>query len=384
MYSVSAALFSQTQFTQTSFYGESLRSRLPSSAQDDNALVNASLSQGLKRGLGVELDETPGTKEAKAPGLEFDVDKVVDTVMQFVEKRVEQARVDGASDEELESMLDAARSGVETGFSQARDQINALGKMNDQLGERIDAAENGIYQGIDELEDSLLEDDDVVVSLPPAPTEAPDKPKTGFSYASAYQRNTETFDFQLTTQDGDVVTISAYNDQAFYAESYKANGQGGSLRYGALAQAAESGFSLQVQGDLDDDELLAIQDLLSQVDALAEEFYTGDLGTAFDMALQLQSDPSEIAKFSLDLTQSQSTYVEMARFKPVSSYEAPSLPRGLAEPLSNFANGVREAFESASRFSQPAALLDQLFDQFDQQKQIPNLLEPLLNQLTGE
>lgn len=424
-----------TQFSQTFSYSQSINIAL--SQQGSGGSLNDSLREGLKQGLGIELrqpqirqpqirqaqnsvqqastqkglaasNEGAEVSEAKTSPIKFDIDKVVDTVMQFVEKRVVSAKDEGASDGEVESLLDSARSGVEKGFSQAREQIDALNKLNDDLAQNIDSAEDGIYQGIDDLQARVLPespaDDGVVVSVPSAPAtpqntnanKADDKPapvatapaKNSDSrpastslYANSYQRNTETFDFQLTTRDGDVVTISAFRDQAAYAELYV--GANGSEKgsYGGLAQAGESGFSLQVDGDLDEDELLAIQDLLGQVDALAEEFYTGDLETAFKMALELESDPNEIAKFSLDLSQTQTSYIEAAQFVP-SSYEANPLPRGLAEPLADFAKELRDTFESARQISQqPAQLLQQLFSELDTQNNISGLLDPLLTRL---
>lgn len=418
-----------TQFSQTFSYSQSINVAL--SQQGSGGSLNDSLREGLKQGLGIELrqpqnsaqqasaqkglsasNEGAELTETKTSPIKFDVDKVVDTVMQFVEKRVVSAKDEGASDGEVESLLDSARSGVEKGFSQAREQIDALNKLNDDLAQNIDSAEEGIYQGIDDLQTRVLPespaDDGVVVSVPSAPAQSENtkaanrddkssvapgnssstparssesRPASSSVYAAAYQRNSETFDFQLTTRDGDVVTISAFRDQAAYSELYVGSNGGADESYAGAARAGESGFSLQVDGDLDEAELLAIEDLLTQVDALAEEFYTGDLETAFKMALELESDPNEIAKFSLDLSQTQASYIEAAQFVP-SRYEANPLPRGLAEPLADFAKELRDTFESARQISQqPAQLLQQLFSQLDTQNNISGLLDPLLTRL---
>ncbi len=373
MFSVSASLFNQT-----SFFSESLQSRFASrQTADQEALVGGSFSQGLKKGLGVELEDDKAVNPASST---FDVEKVVDTVMKFVDKRIQQARDNGASEEELQGMLDAARSGVETGFAQARDQITAMNQMDEKLGERIDKAERGIEKGIDKLENKLFKDtdDSLAVSLPePAQLAQVD-------YARVAQRTTESFEFELTTRDGDKVSIAALNDQSFYAESMQARSGGSALDYTSFEQNSQFGFSLNVKGELDEGELLAIHDLLAQVNELAEEFYSGDLDVAFEMALTLNSDPSEIAKFSLDLKQQQSTAVEIGQYRAFAPATAGALPNGLAEPLSHFAQGVRDAFEFADTFAEPRNLLNTLFDKMDEQQRMAGLLAPLLGELGGD
>lgn len=368
MLSVSAALYSKT-----SFYSEAFQSRNPQNEQaQQDERIGRSFNQGLKRGLGVELGEEQKVNPASKL---FDVDKVVDTVMQFVEKRIAKEQANGATDAELESLFDAARSGVETGFVQAREQIDALGRLDDTLSERIDSAETGIYQGIDDLQEKTLAPESVVTDLPASPVFSAQS-------ASAAYSSKESFDFRLTTQDGDRVSISFSRESAAYIQAGALRSGDQEVAYRDFGADFSSAFDLKVKGELDDDELLAIENLLTQVDSLAEEFYNGDLDKAFEMALSLESDASEIARFSLNLTQQQSVASQYSSYQSRERpYVANALPRGLAQPLGDFASGVREAFQEASRFDQPRALLEQLFEQFDAQSRMPNLLQPILDQL---
>jgi hypothetical protein len=387
MFSVSASLFSQTEFLS-----QTLQSRFSpgsdsghhglSGKQSDELMVGASFNQGLKKGLGVEL----GKDERVNPAMpSFDVSAVVDNVMKFVENRVRLAEADGASDDELEGMLDAARSGVESGFSQAREQIEALEKMNKPLGERIDQAESGIYERIDQLQEVVLppkeKERGVIDEIQTSSRDLAPRKSESASYVKAYQRNSESFQFELTTQDGDTVKIFASSDQSYYAEGLRARGEGGSIRYAGAELSSQFGYRLSVEGDLDEQELLAIEDLLNQVNELSEEFYNGDLDTAFSMALEINSDPSEIAKFSLNLSQQSVTAVESGYYRSSPGYQSAGLPRGLAEPLADFASGVRDAMENANRFSQSRELLDSLFDKFDTEQRMSQLLSPLLEAL---
>lgn len=395
MFSVSASLFSQSES-----YFQQFQSRVAPGAAGQDAPVASSLNQGLKKGLGVELDEQAVKPTPKG----FDIDKVVDTVMQFVESRIVGARADGASDEELEGMFSAARKGVEQGFSEAREQIIALEKMNEPLADSIDTAENRIYQGVDKLEGRLLGPEPGITGS----TLSPESVKTSrsenldsrteresgavgstgrddtpalkrFSYLEARREQSETFSFQLTTQDGDTVDISAFYNQSFSVESARIRGESGAAKYAAFDFRQSGGFDLVIQGSLDEDEKRAIADLLTQVDALATEFYQGDLQTAFQMAMELTSDPDEIAQFSLNLQQQQLSAIEYGTYRSgPRAYAQPALPRGLSEPLAEFAQGVREAFNDAERFDRPAKLLEGLFEQFDVNREMSKLTSPLL------
>lgn len=415
MFSFSASLFSQSE----SYYQQFQSRSVPGTVSQD-APIASSLNQGLKKGLGVELDE----QSVKPTPKGFDIDKVVDTVLKFVEKRIVGAQADGASDDELKGMFSAARKGVEQGFSEAREQINALGKMNESLESNIDTSEDRIYQGVDSLENRLLESEPgtqtSIPALQPTTTVAAqsgsvttseassvresrstdysrqnvstqnDTPALKrFSYLEARREQSETFSFQLTTQDGDTVDISAFYDQSLALESMRARGEDGAVRYSNFDYRESGGFDLVIQGSLDAGEKQAIADLLAQVDALAMEFYEGDLQTAFQMALEITSDPNEIAQFSLNLQQQQVSAVEFGAYRSgPQAYAQPTLPRGLSEPLAEFASSVREAFNEAQRFSQPARLLDDLFEQFDVSKDMTKLTSPLLalldNQYTSD
>jgi hypothetical protein len=49
----------------------------------------------------------------------------------------------------------------------------------------------------------------------------------------------------------------------------------------------ENSFSFSVNGELDEDELKAIGQLVADANELTEEFFNGDIETAFNQALEL-------------------------------------------------------------------------------------------------
>jgi hypothetical protein len=373
--------FNSALFNKSNLFSQPIQPRVMAEENiDQDKFAHQRLGQALKDNLGVDLPPEKTVNETESL---FDVDAVIDTVMQHVGKRIDQARANGASEDDLQSMFDAARSGVETGFKQAREQIDAINKLNDPLAEKIDSAEQGIYNGIDKLEEDTFNPQSEIVKA------------NTIEYAKAYERTSNSFEFELTTQEGDVVKIQAMSDYQSYQEALKAQGNGSELYASYSEKSNSSGFSLLVEGDLNDEEMAAIESLMSQVNDLANEFYTGDLGTAFDMAMNLTSDADQIAEFSLDLKQSQVNAYEYGAMKGEAlgngsgGYETAKLPKGLADPLANFAQGVKDAFEEANQFANSRSLLENLFEQMDQttqtlgKSQLPDLLKPMLDALNA-
>ena len=110
----------------------------------------------------------------------------------------------------------------------------------------------------------------------------------------------ESESLQIVTADGDRVTIRfRQQDIVAVTAAQASDGTSG----GSQAAAISSGrLQISVRGNLSADELKAIDDLISHVDALATQFFSGDLQAAFNSAAALGADPSQIAQFSLHLS----------------------------------------------------------------------------------
>jgi CRISPR/Cas system CSM-associated protein Csm2 small subunit len=73
-----------------------------------------------------------------------------------------------------------------------------------------------------------------------------------------------------------------------------------------------SGFSLTISGELDEEELRSISDLIANANDLADTFYRGDIETAFNQALELGYDKQELVGFALQLNRVEQTQVVKA------------------------------------------------------------------------
>lgn len=350
MITVSTSLFQNTS-NSSQFLNMPSHAKVASNqTQGDSQSGSFVLNQALKESVGVELSR-PVAPVAET----FDVDAIVSNVLEFVASRVDQAAMEGASEDELQGMMDAARDGVARGFGQAREQLEELGKLDDALGAKVTEAEDNIYAGLDDLSEALfgeVEDTDV---------QDADVNAASLEIEQYAYRQKSSFSFEVLTQEGDRVTVSAY--QAYGENSQSFNAQDGENQLAVESYSAfeAQGFQLSVDGDLNDAEMDALQSLFDQVNDLSETFYNGDLDTAFDMAMSLTSDADQIAQFSLNMRQVQTVAYQYAGY----SQAGEGLPKGLAQPLQSHAQGLLEAMDTAQVFQNPFELVQGLLDNFD-------------------
>ena len=259
-------------------------------------------------------------------------------------------------------MSDDVESDVALTDSKVRDGLSSLVKEylgedeSSDLLERIDA---GRVSNADDSSDEPAESEDTGGS----------SSAINSQYSQLSASEGRSFSFKLETKEGDVVEINARALQWFSAEQYSSqqrtsgsgNGPSGIQQTSGVGFEAgnQSEFALRIDGDLDDDELKAINDLLKQVNSLSEDFYGGDIQKALEKALSLGYDSTEIGSFSLNLSQ-------MSSVKAVQAYQSEEAflkPNVLTElkPLGKFAAQVSQSLMQAKEnFANPETLVSDL------------------------
>lgn len=156
------------------------------------------------------------------------------------------------------------------------------------------------------------------------------QPSTTVPYASEQTRVEyglkERFSFTLQTQDGDKVTINARNTLVYaarYDEQSDVDGQQSQFVEGLKTNES---YTFSIEGELDDDEKQAINELMGQVMSLADTFYNGNVDAAYEQALAVGYDQDEIASYSFNMKQVEQYSVTNAyqTFAPETT-ERPSL-----------------------------------------------------------
>jgi hypothetical protein len=116
-------------------------------------------------------------------------------------------------------------------------------------------------------------------------------------------RESETLTIQTT--DGAQVTLR-FRARGAELGTSQTQADGSTATAGALFASGK--FQVEVSGNLSSADLAAINNIVSQVNSLATQFFSGDVQDAFAAAASIGADPSEIAGFSLQMSYSATLY----------------------------------------------------------------------------
>lgn len=109
----------------------------------------------------------------------------------------------------------------------------------------------------------------------------------------------------LRTEEGDVVEISSSSHQAFgVAANETSFSEGAFVQEFSAASFAASQFSISVDGELNEDELAAIEDLTGRVTPIIEGFFSGNEFNIEEAATSLAGSLGEIEELEINLQKS--------------------------------------------------------------------------------
>lgn len=125
--------------------------------------------------------------------------------------------------------------------------------------------------------------------------------RSSLSVDSMTYRRSERTTLYIRTREGDVVRLKFRSREALKLESSRTS-DGESVRTELeLSAKSKSTLSVQVRGNLNAEELAAIQSAIEQAGVIAEEFFAGDLAAAFDSVAALDIDGSQLARVTLNV-----------------------------------------------------------------------------------
>jgi hypothetical protein len=325
-------------------------------ARNNAADAQAVLANRLAEKLGVPPGSLSGSRDDYTP------EKVAGRILGFIEQRLQSEAAAGADPAKLDKLLSQAREGVEKGFAEARKILDGMGVLKGQVAGDIDDTYKRIQDGLGNLDKRFGS----------AVPSASDKVAVA-GYSERFSALAETFDLSITTRDGDRLRISVAQASASWSQSsFAASGDGKSTSVAVSSQSGSmriGGWQVSVEGELDADEIKALEKLFSQVQDLSDKFYAGDLAGAFDRAMALEMDSEQLASMSLRLTQ---TSVRQATdaYGAVAGQGASAVN----SDLQDYAQGLLDALRSAGELTRDAGgllkdllkggfSLDERFDQ---------------------
>ena len=316
------------------------------------------LSDRLSNSIADRFGVRPVDQPSKAKPADFSAQKIAENVLGFIKGHIDRLRVNGASTEELETALTQARKGVELGIGQATEVLSGLGKLSGDIERGIADVGTLLTNGLNKLAEQIS---------PTSPSTITDIKSNYHSLTKA--ESSSSFDLQITTQEGDQVSIQI-NRSSRYVEvtNARSNGESSSVQQSSQFKSAST-FSFEVQGNLNAQETAAIEDLISNVNTLADEFFNGDLVSAFEQAGQLGIDDDAIASFALNLQSEQRIEVTESVYTRVSGPAG----RGGSSPVDAIAAFAKDfvdaARPTAEALADRAASASSLLTEFVQQDQ---------------
>jgi hypothetical protein len=273
------------------------------------------LTNRLAERLGLQSGALDGKSSDYTP------EKVAGRILGFIEQRLQGEAAMGADPAKLQGLLNQAREGVEKGFAEARKILDGLGVLNGKVATDIDDTYARIQEGLGALDQRFSG---------AAPSGSGSTAVAAYSERFAAQA--ETFELSVTTREGDRLRISVAQASANWSQTRVAaasNGDGSALLASSQSGSLQIGaWQVSVEGELNQQERAALEQLFGQVQELSNKFYAGDLAGAFDRAMALEMDGEQLASMSLRLTQ---TSVRQA----TDAYSAVSEQGGKAASVAN-------------------------------------------------
>lgn len=265
--------------------------------------------------------------EPPATSNTFDFEEVAKNVLSFVKGAILGAQADGADEGSLANMLEQARKGIKQGLGEAIEELKDSDLFSDDIEKGVEKSREFIFDGLDEFEESLFN-----------PVSEQSK-STSFN-AQNYYKLENGASYEIKTAEGDVIKLT-YNGQYQSSEqfSYSKDGNDESFSYSS-SQSSSQAYSFSVEGDLNEDEVAAINELMSDLQEVSNEFFNGSLDEAFEQAKNLNLDSPQLVAMSMNLQQ---TEVRAS----VREYQTTQPGREIAKQFEPINEGLKESYDKA-------------------------------------
>lgn len=301
------------------FVERSNGSRLTVSAQYESSVTRDNFTRASETSNVYAQPKVQSVTNSSEPTL------AASNILGFIAQRLGLDAAEGDDTEALQSRLQAGLDGFLKGYGEAREQLLALGQLNGDVLDAVDKTYKDVLTGIADLAQEYGLENPAADLLAEIKTNEEELNVDAVAQTvnasnlslSAEMLQARTFEFEVKTAEGDIVLIRALAEQS---GSYSTNADGKSI---SASSSTVNQFSFSVEGELNSDEITALNDLLGKVSDLSATFYSGNLEGAFEQALSLGYDDEQIASFSLNLTMSTFTRVDDSYGKVARQGERP-------------------------------------------------------------
>ena len=258
------------------------------------------------RGIQKAID-ADNLSSANTNNTDFSPDKVADRILAFVNKTIGHLKNSDPNFDQ-DKFLSLVKQGIDTGFSDAHNALNSVGLLKGQIKENLDVTYTKIQDGLSKIDLSNQASSSSVSEL------------QGFS-----AQLKQTAEIEVVTKEGDVIKIRL--NQSALVDQSGANIQQNGISASAFQSNSENNanFSVTVNGNLNENEQKSLKNLLSQMDQVGQDFFSGNTKAALNHVQQIGLDTQQIASFSMSLTMEKS-------IQAVATYQQVRLPEQKIDP----------------------------------------------------
>ncbi len=157
-----------------------------------------------------------------------------------------------------------------------------------------------------------------------------------------------TSSLQLTTAEGDVVTVELSRSQSQTAGSM--NTDNSALAFAGASSSSQ--ISINIEGALNEKESKAIEHVIKRVNKLAEKLFEGKIGAAFGKLQSLHVDTKQLSGIALNMSSSLSL-TAVSAYSQVSAIAAEPANAPATETVSGIDANSSPAIGSASSSATP-------------------------------
>ncbi len=174
----------------------------------------------------------------------------------------------------------------------------------------------------------------------------------------------DSLELQIKTADGDIATINLAQSQSHSVSARASAAKGSASLEVSTQDKASLQVNMSVQGELDADETKSINALVQQINAVAQNFFAGDMEQAMAQAQGIDiSQADTLGAFSLDLrsTEVQKTQKAVAAYQDVANGWVAPPPKAIAPTAAHATHDSSNTTDKGNTFMKRLlALLDGL------------------------
>ena len=234
---------------------------------------------------------------------------------------------------EPQSAANVANEALRAGKAIAGRAPLDAGRSLDDLRRKVESAAEDVRDIVGDDDDDLEDAMSLIgAGLDDQEEDAAKNVVSSASVLSYESRLKQRSTIRIRTQEGDIVRLDLKRVEKMSASDVAVTDGNVSLSSTEVELSSRTRMMLRVNGDLNEAEFAAIQNVFAQAESIAQEFFGGDLAKAFDMAAGIEFDTEQLSKVRVRFREQLDTALSFTSLRTVMP-EAVALPEPAPAPV---------------------------------------------------